>query len=243
MNYFRYKKILLQLNSHNQTPEDRFAAELRGFGPIGILAILVIILTGNIVLCNMLVLPIGAVLVLAWVLLSHTAWGEIGFIKPGNWMVTIVGGFAFGIAFKFLMKAIILPLCGADPVNQAYHFLTGNKALFPMAILTMFIVGFAEETVFRGFMFERLGKLIGPGFLKKPLIILITSAWFGFAHYNSQGTYGVVQGSIVGFVFGTIYSCTGKIWLLIFAHIAFDLTALAMIYWNLETDIAHLLFK
>jgi len=231
------------LNPANQTPEDRFAAELRGFGPIGILAILVIILTGNIVLSNMLVLPVGAVLVLAWVRLSHTAWKEIGYIKPGNWIVTIVGGFAFGIAFKFLMKAIVLPLTGADPVNHTYHFLAGNKALLPMAILAMFTVGFAEETVFRGFMFERLGKLIGPGFLKKSLIILITSVWFGFSHYYGQGTYGVVQATIFGFIFGTIYSYTGKIWLLIFAHTAFDLIALAMIYWDLETSVAHLIFK
>jgi hypothetical protein len=29
----------------------------------------------------------------------------------------------------------------------------------------------------------------------------------------------------------------------LFAHAAFDLTALAMIYWNLESTVAHLLFK
>jgi membrane protease YdiL (CAAX protease family) len=231
------------LNVQHQTSGDRFAAELRGFGPPGILAILVILLTGNIVLSNMLVLPVGSVLVLAWARLSHTAWREIGYIKPGNWIVTIVGGFAFGIAFKLLMKVIVLPLLGADPVNPAYHFLTGNKALLPMAILVMFIVGFSEETVFRGFMFERMGKIIRPGFWKKPLIILITSAWFGFSHYYTQGTYGVVQATLVGLVFGTIYAYTGKIWLLIFAHTAFDLTALAIIYWDLETYVAHLIFK
>jgi hypothetical protein len=27
------------------------------------------------------------------------------------------------------------------------------------------------------------------------------------------------------------------------AHVAFDLTALAMIYWNLESAVAHLIFK
>jgi len=27
------------------------------------------------------------------------------------------------------------------------------------------------------------------------------------------------------------------------AHTAFDLTALAMIYWNLESRVAHLLFR
>jgi hypothetical protein len=28
-----------------------------------------------------------------------------------------------------------------------------------------------------------------------------------------------------------------------FAHAAFDLTALAIIYWNLESKVAHLIFK
>ena len=28
-----------------------------------------------------------------------------------------------------------------------------------------------------------------------------------------------------------------------FAHAAFDLTALAVIYWNLESKVAHLIFK
>ncbi len=31
--------------------------------------------------------------------------------------------------------------------------------------------------------------------------------------------------------------------MLMLAHAAFDLTALAMIYWNLESNVAHLLFK
>ena len=31
--------------------------------------------------------------------------------------------------------------------------------------------------------------------------------------------------------------------MLMFAHAAFDLTALATIYWNLESEVAHLFFK
>jgi hypothetical protein len=87
------------LNPANQTPDNRFAAELRGFGPIGIIAILLIILTGNIVLDNMLVLPVGAVLALVGYgyLIQH---GEIGYIKP-KIDHNYIGGFAFGIAFKF----------------------------------------------------------------------------------------------------------------------------------------------
>jgi hypothetical protein len=31
--------------------------------------------------------------------------------------------------------------------------------------------------------------------------------------------------------------------MLMVAHAAFDLTAIALIYWNLESDVAHFIFK
>ena len=43
-------------------PADRLAADLRGFGPIGILAILVIVLAGMFPF-----VPLSAILVLVWV--------------------------------------------------------------------------------------------------------------------------------------------------------------------------------
>jgi membrane protease YdiL (CAAX protease family) len=226
-----------------EAQSNNLAAQLRGFGPLGIIAILIILLTGNIFIGNMIVLPIGAILVLAWVRLSHTPWREIGYAKPRNWIITASGGIAFGIAFKFLMKAMVMPLFGADPINQTYHFLAGNKAMLPAAIWAMIVAGFGEETVFRGYMFERLSKLFGNSAIKKLLFVLITSILFGLAHYNNQGITGVEQATITGLVFGTIFAITKKIWFVMFAHTAFDLTALAMIFWNLETEVAHLIFK
>jgi len=44
-------------------------------------------------------------------------------------------------------------------------------------------------------------------------------------------------------VFGAIFAMTGRLWMLMCAHAAFDLTALAIIYWNLESDVAHWVFK
>jgi hypothetical protein len=54
---------------------------------------------------------------------------------------------------------------------------------------------------------------------------------------------GAEQGAIVGLVFGTIFAVTGRSWMLMCAHAAFDLFALAIIYWNLESAVAHLVFK
>ena len=218
--------------------DDRVARDLRGFGPLGILAILAI-LAGN-----LLVAPLSAILVLLWVWRSHTPWPEIGYVRPKNWIATVVGGIAFGIAFKFLMKSIVMPLLGADPINQAYHYLAGNRAALPGAIYLMIVVaGFGEETVFRGYMFERLGKLFGSGVWAKTSIVLLTAVLFGVLHYSVQGLAGAEQATIVGLVFGTIFAVTGRIWMLMVAHAAFDLTALAIIYWDVESKVAHLVFK
>lgn len=218
--------------------EERLAAGLRGFGPLGILAIL-IILGGN-----ALFVPLSGLLVLVWAWLSRTSWREIGYVRPRNWLRTIAVGILFGVVFKFTMKSIVMPLLGAPPINQSFHFLAGNTAALPWMLYWIIAgAGFGEETVFRGWAFERLGKLLGSAPWAKAVIVLFTSAWFGYDHYAFQGMPGVQQAVIVGLTFGTIFAVTGRLFLLMIAHIAFDLTALAMIYWDFETAVAHFFFK
>jgi membrane protease YdiL (CAAX protease family) len=218
--------------------DDSLAADLRGFGPLGILAIIAIALG------NFIVLPLSAILVLLWAWRSHTPWSELGYVRPRSWVATVAIGIAFGIAFKFLMKAIVMPMLGADPINQAYHYLVGNRAALPAMLYAVTVgAGFGEETVFRGYVFERLRKLFGGVAWATRLIVLLSAALFGVVHYPVQGLAGAQQATIVGLVFGTIFALTGRIWMLMFAHAAFDLTAVAMIYWNLESKVAHLVFK
>jgi membrane protease YdiL (CAAX protease family) len=222
----------------SRPPNDKFARDLRGFGPLGLLTIIIILGA------NFVFVPISALLVLAWAWRSHTPWREIGYVRPKNWLLSAAIGIAFGCAFKFVMKAIVMPLLGAPPINQAYHFLAGNRAMVPSFLFILIVnAGWGEETIYRGYMFERLGKLLGTSTAAKAAIVLITSTVFGFAHYAVQGVPGTEQAIIVGIVYGTILAATGKLWMLICAHAAFDLTAYAMIYWNLETSVAHLVFK
>ena len=217
---------------------DRLAAGLRGFGPLGILAFLVIA-AGNLV-----VAPLSAVLVLVWARLSRTPWRDIGYVRPKSWMGDLALGIVFGTAFKLLMKTIVMPLLGADPINRAYHYLAGNRAALPGILFAAIIgAGFGEETVFRGYLFERLRKLLGSGVWARSFIVLLTATLFGLAHYPDQGLAGAEQGTITGLVFGTIFAVTGQLWMLMCAHAAFDVTAVAIIYWDLESAVAHLVFK
>jgi membrane protease YdiL (CAAX protease family) len=211
---------------------------LRGFGPVGLAAIVVILLAGN-----AYYIPLGGLLVLLWARLSHTPWRELGFVRPRSWLVTVIAGIAIGVVLKLFMKSIVMPLLGADPINPTYHYLAGNTAALPGAIWAMIVTaGFGEETVFRGFLFERLSKLLGSSTWAKAAIVVLTSALFGIAHYAGQGLAGVQQAVIVGLVYGTIYAIVGRIWLVMIVHAAFDLTALAIIYWHLETRVAHFFF-
>ena len=223
--------------------DDLFAADLRGFGSLGILPILIIALTGNLIVGEVMVVPVGALLVLLWTWRSRTPWREIGYARPRSWLVTLAVGVALGIALKFLMKAVVMPLLGADPINQAYHFLAGNRAMLPAAVCAMIVAGFAEETVFRGYLFERLGKLLGTGRSARTSIVLLTSVVFGLGHYSGQGLGGAQQATLVGLVYGTTFAITGRVWLPMVVHAAFNLTALGVIYWDLEADVAHLIFK
>lgn len=217
---------------------DPIAARLRGFGPIGILAIL-IILGGNFIMA-----PLSAILALIWVKLSRTPWGDIGYVRPRSWIKTIALGIIFGVAFKFVMKALVMPLLGAPPINRAYQFVTGNTAVLPGMILTMIVVaGFGEETFYRGWMFERLGKLFGKGAAAKIATVLITSVLFAAMHYPEQGMPGVEQALVTGLIFGSIFATTGQLFMLMIMHAAFDLTAVWMIYYGLETRVADLIFS
>jgi membrane protease YdiL (CAAX protease family) len=187
---------------------------------------------------------IAAIGILTWARMTRKPWSALGLGRPANWLSTIALGIAFGIAFKFCMKAIVMPLLGADPVNQSYHWLAGNTAALPGFIATIvFSAGFAEEVVFRGFLFHGLGKRLGTGRWATVATVVISAVVFGLGHWQGQKLPGVQQAVVVGLVFGTIFARTRNLWMLMIAHAAFDLTALWMIYYGLESRIAHLVFK
>jgi membrane protease YdiL (CAAX protease family) len=217
--------------------DQRLAAALRGWGPAGIAAFLVV--GAGAVLAP----PIAAALGLVWLWLSRTSLRELGMARPKSWTVTIAGGLLLGILLKFAMKAGVLPLLGADPVNQAYHYLAHNTpAALEFAAYALYGAGFAEEFFFRGYLFERLGKLFGPSRLSLVTIVIVTTGLFGLAHF-AQGPFGVVNALFIGLAFAVIYAAARNLWFVMAAHASFDLTALAMIYYDVEYEVAHAIFN
>lgn len=217
---------------------DESGASLRGFGPAGVLAVLVVFtaaLGGPIV---------ASIAVLVWAWWSHTPMRALGFRAPRRRVLTLIGGVAFGVLFKLVLKIVVMPLLGAPPINVPYQYLVGNTAALPEMIATILIgAAIGEEIFFRGYLFERLGTLLGRSPAALAVTVVFSAALFGAAHYGGQGVPGVEQAAIGGLVMGAIFAWRQQIWFLMVAHAAFDFTALAIIYWGWERTLAHLLFR
>jgi uncharacterized protein len=208
-------------------------SSLRGFGPIGIITIVVILAAGNLA---------GAALVLIWASVSGTRWRDLGFVRSPHGAIDLAIALVAGVLFKILMKAVVMPLLGFGAVNSTYHNLSGNTAATLLMLLWVIVGGgFGEELIWRGFLFERLGAFLGPRAHAKLVIVVVTSIGFTLAHYWDQGLPGAVQATMTGLVFGGTYARIRTIWPVMVAHAAFDVAAVLMIYWNLEEPIAHFL--
>ena len=213
---------------------DRVATALRGFGPIGIVFIIAVLLVGPL---------LGASLVLVWAWRTKLPWRDLGFVRPRHWVLTIAGGIVAGVALKLLMKAVVMPLLGAPPINPAYSYLNGNTAALPATFANVIITaGIGEEILWRGFFFERLRKLLGTTRRARTVTVLITSTLFGLAHYVSQHWMGVEQAFIVGLIFGTYFVLTRNLIPLMVAHAAFDVFAVFIVYRGWEERVAHAIF-
>lgn len=218
---------------------DRFAARLRGGGPVGIAAIFVVFAGLSVTP------PIGAVLVMLWLWLSRTPLRDVGLVRPNSWVGGLVIGGLLGVTFKVAMKAVVMPLLGVAPINAAYQYLANDPvAAVNFAAFVVYGAGFSEELYFRGYLFERFGRLWGTSVLATSATLTTTTMVFAVRHYVEQGFPGVLNALFTGFAFGILFVVNRRrLWTVVVAHAAFDLTAIAMIYYNFEDRVSHLVFK
>jgi len=211
--------------------------KLAGSGPLGVLAFVVLFL-GMILLTPI----IGSILVLVWAWLARVPFSELGFVRPPSWLRSTLYGIALGVGLKLLMKVLVLPLLGAEAVNQAFHYVQGN---LPAALALAgygLVAALTEETFFRGYLFERVGAWLGKERLGATVAVVLSSALFGILHFQ-QGRLGITNATIVGVVSGVIYLANKRrLYLLMVLHASFDIASFVIIYLGLEQKLGSLIF-
>jgi membrane protease YdiL (CAAX protease family) len=99
--------------------------------------------------------------------------------------------------------------------------------LLPLVIGCAALNAFGEEVIYRSGPLAALVGVVGPG-----QAILMTSVWFGFAHYFGSvpdGPVGVIQSGTLALLLGSAMVTTrGLAWPLII-HVALDVVVFASI--------------
>lgn len=124
-------------------------------------------------------------------------------------------------------------LFGQPEVSSAVTQLPLNPWAFllDITLITWLLIAFGEETVFRGFVLDRLLQLTGTGNRGMWLAVVIQAAWFGSLH-ASQGASGMIMTGSIGLVFGWYYlnRSRGNLWPLIVLHGTVD-TIILTVSW------------
>lgn len=142
-------------------------------------------------------------------------------------------GLVIGVACQLLLVPaiywVLFRLIGDQDVSQAARALT-DRADDVWGIIALFVIvgigaPIAEELFYRGLSQHAIAKRFGAR-----LAVLIGAAFFGFSHLQPLQFLGLFA---FGLVLGFLTDRFDRLGPAIFAHMGFNLTAAAVLVWNL----------
>lgn len=135
----------------------------------------------------------------------------------------LVGAIVMWLAVT-IVGAIQAGFLGHTPTQTAVKLFENAKPGFwldVMAVVAVTLAPFAEELVFRGFIFNALWKRLPFSFSA-----LGSGVLFGLAHGQAAGIAPLAAG---GFVLATVYARSGSLWSSMIAHGTFNGITLALL--------------
>lgn len=170
------------------------------------------------------------------------AWKNVGLKNPTSWMRVISVSLLAAILIVTLFIWMILPfatwLTGKAIDFSVFESLRGNFSLLLQNIALVWIfAAFAEEMIFRGYLMNRLVDLIGSTTVGYIIALILSSVIFGAAH-TYQGTTGMINAGLIGFLFGSLYLLSKRnLWAVIICHGLVDTMFMILVYLNLEGNL------
>lgn len=159
-------------------------------------------------------------------------WADVGLRRPPRWWTVpllLAVGFVLLIVLSGVLYRVVLPAVGMpSPALNTQRVIRGDLGEYLYAAIPVAwgSAAFGEELVVRGFLLDRIAKVIGasgtPAYLAA---IVLQAALFGAFHLY-QGIGGVVVTGAVGLLIGLIWLWGGRnLWACILLHGVVDFIA------------------
>lgn len=175
-----------------------------------------------------------ALLAALFVAINRESLSEVGLKKPAS--RTGLYGLLVAAAVFVVVVGLEKLGYGANRVGEMATELKGNPALLAQRIvISVLIVGFVEEFIFRGFLLLRLTKLFGGSNVATATALVMQAALFGLSH-TYQHLYGILLTGFLGLFFGIVYLALNRnLWVVVIGHGLYDAAHaiyLAGLFWT-----------
>ena len=174
---------------------------------------------------------------LGWISLRirDVRWRDVGLNSEQPFAKVLLIGVALGVGMEalelFATQPLLTKLLNKGPDLDEFRRLIGNTQLLVIGVVLAWILaGFGEETVWRGYLTNRVADFFGRSTIGWSAAAIIVSLLFGLAHFP-QGPTGVIENIIDGAILAAIYFATGRnLWAPIIAHGIQDTVDIVLIY-------------
>jgi len=163
-------------------------------------------------------------------------WKDMGLCRPtAPFARILLIGVAAGIGTEalepFVTQPLLTKIFHRGPDLHELDRLVGNWKLLVLAVvLSWALAAFGEETVYRGYLTNRVAGIFGGSNNAWIVAAVLVTLLFGLAHFP-QGPTGVTENIIDGGILAAIYFATGRnLWAPIIAHGITDTVDVLLIY-------------
>ena len=182
---------------------------------------------------NLYLFPLG------WISLRVRGlrWKDVGLNRPPTLSlgkilsIGIVVGVGMEALELFATQPFLTKIIGRGADLEQLRPLIGNwKLLIIGIVLSWTLAAFAEETVYRGYLTNRVAEIFGSSKAAWISSAVLITLLFGLAHFP-QGPTGVIENIIDGAILAALYFATGRnLWAPIIAHGIQDTVDVVLIY-------------
>jgi len=177
----------------------------------------------NRIIASGIIFVAWALLAALFVAINRETLSDVGLRHPAS--IARTGFYGVVVAGAVFMVVVGLEKMGygANRLGDMAAELKGNPALVAQRIaISILIVGFVEEFIFRGFLLLRLTKLFGGSRAAVAIALFLQAALFGLSH-SYQHLYGIVLTGSLGVFFGIVYLALNRnLWVVVIGHGLYD---------------------